>query len=240
MGASEVTKENEADKSTYEVVQAQLKSVMERLIKAGHSVQEFAELASEKLGEELRPQLQAFLADVREGRVDVKGLTESARAAVRGRPVTPAQRESMIREQAWLLAEQRGFQGGSPEEDWYAAERLVDARLAAGGGLAAKGRKAIASTAEIAEEELTRVRQRVREWMDARGRAPAKAATTSKAAPKKAAVKKAAAKKAATKKATAKKAAKKTAATGTKPAGSGQAPGKPGGAGSRGKKELPA
>jgi hypothetical protein len=38
-------------------------------------------------------------------------------------------RERMIQEGAYYKAEQRGFEGGSPEQDWLEAEREVDALL---------------------------------------------------------------------------------------------------------------
>jgi hypothetical protein len=43
--------------------------------------------------------------------------------------VSAGQRRQMIAEAAYFLAERRGFDGGDPAQDWYAAERAVDARL---------------------------------------------------------------------------------------------------------------
>ena len=40
--------------------------------------------------------------------------------------VSPEARERMIAAAAYSLAEQRGFQNGSPEDDWLRAEREVD------------------------------------------------------------------------------------------------------------------
>jgi hypothetical protein len=39
------------------------------------------------------------------------------------------QRQRLIADEAYLIAEQRGFQGGDPSQDWIEAERLVDYRL---------------------------------------------------------------------------------------------------------------
>lgn len=39
------------------------------------------------------------------------------------------QRQRMIAGEAYLIAEQRGFQGGDPSQDWAEAEKLVDYRL---------------------------------------------------------------------------------------------------------------
>jgi uncharacterized coiled-coil DUF342 family protein len=43
--------------------------------------------------------------------------------------VSSGQRRQMIAEAAYFRAEQRGFDGGDPVEDWVAAEAEVDARL---------------------------------------------------------------------------------------------------------------
>jgi hypothetical protein len=43
--------------------------------------------------------------------------------------VLEEQRQSMIAEAAYYRAEQRGFQGGDPVEDWLAAEREIAERL---------------------------------------------------------------------------------------------------------------
>lgn len=42
----------------------------------------------------------------------------------------PGQREIMIREAAYFLAEARGFAPGHELDDWLAAERQIDAGLA--------------------------------------------------------------------------------------------------------------
>lgn len=39
------------------------------------------------------------------------------------------QREHMIAEAAYYRALNRGFDGGDPNDDWYAAEREIDGRL---------------------------------------------------------------------------------------------------------------
>jgi hypothetical protein len=45
--------------------------------------------------------------------------------------VTPEDRENMIAREAYLIAEQRGFQGGTEMDDWLQAEAIVDARFEA-------------------------------------------------------------------------------------------------------------
>lgn len=44
--------------------------------------------------------------------------------------VSESQRREMIANEAYLLAERRGFAAGHEREDWAAAELQVDARLA--------------------------------------------------------------------------------------------------------------
>ncbi|MEJ2509176.1 MAG: DUF2934 domain-containing protein [Gammaproteobacteria bacterium] len=46
-----------------------------------------------------------------------------------GNGVSPEERWRRIAEAAYLLAEERGFQGGDPVADWLAAEAEVDASL---------------------------------------------------------------------------------------------------------------
>lgn len=36
---------------------------------------------------------------------------------------------SMIQEEAYFLAERRGFQGGSQDQDWFEAEKIVRKKL---------------------------------------------------------------------------------------------------------------
>lgn len=52
-----------------------------------------------------------------------------------GRPMSPqvsaADRQRMIAERAYYLAEARSFVGGDCQADWYAAESWIDAHLSA-------------------------------------------------------------------------------------------------------------
>ena len=40
--------------------------------------------------------------------------------------ISPEQRRQMIAEAAYYLAEQRGFNGGNPELDWFRAEQQIE------------------------------------------------------------------------------------------------------------------
>ena len=73
--------------------------------------------------------------------VSKKAPTKRAASTKRGTSIPPSalvdlpeqvgavQRERMIAEAAYFKAEQRGFQGGDPAEDWIEAEAEIDARL---------------------------------------------------------------------------------------------------------------
>ncbi len=43
--------------------------------------------------------------------------------------ITPEERHRKIAEVAYVKAKSRGFQGGSPERDWYEAAAEIDAML---------------------------------------------------------------------------------------------------------------
>ena len=92
---------------------------------------------SEQL-EQLRTQMQELEARLAS---NFESRLANALAAAKSAPqststtVPPAggidteQRQRMITQEAYLIAEQRGFQGGDPSQDWTEAERLVDFRL---------------------------------------------------------------------------------------------------------------
>ena len=51
-------------------------------------------------------------------------------------PITKEQREHMIEEAAYYIAEHRHFQGGDPFDDWVQAQMEVDQRLQSASRLA--------------------------------------------------------------------------------------------------------
>lgn len=57
--------------------------------------------------------------------------TLTRHAGAKPAPVTREERHSLIAEAAYLRAEQRGFSGGDPVEDWLLAEQEIDARIQA-------------------------------------------------------------------------------------------------------------
>lgn len=200
---------HQLDESTYESARAYLKDALEQMLAAGRSARELGDFALDKFGDKFIPYLQAFSQDVSKGKIKIKGLGKPAKTAIFGRHVSRQEREDMIREAAYLRAEQRGFVGGSPEEDWRQAEREVDRRLAQETGLVEKGRMALTSAGTIIEREFDEVRRVVAGWLEGgAGSGPLEEAILKKKAAKKKAVKK----KAVKKKAVKKKAVKKKAA----------------------------
>ena len=54
---------------------------------------------------------------------------ESINSPEHGTSIDTEHRQRLIAEEAYLIAEQRGFQGGDAAEDWARAEKLVNHRL---------------------------------------------------------------------------------------------------------------
>jgi len=149
---------------TYETVKTHFKNTLEHVIAAGHSVREFSELALDKLDESYIPHLRQFLSDVNKGEIKIKGLSKSAKTAIIGHHVSLKERESLIREAAYYIAEKHGFTGGHEVDDWAEAEREVDTRLAEEAGLIDKGRRLLESTATSVEKEFDDIRNEVAAW----------------------------------------------------------------------------
>jgi len=154
------------DKETYESSRVYLKAALEHMLEAGRSVRELSEFAMEKFGNDFLPYLQQFKRDVSHGRITVNGLTRPARTKLLGHHVTPEERENLIREAAYLIAEQRGFTGGSADQDWILAEHQVDMQLAREAGLVVKGSKALASVTAVVEQDLANSKRVVMRWLD--------------------------------------------------------------------------
>jgi Protein of unknown function (DUF2934) len=163
-----MTADTKSDKASYDTAKEHLQVALEQMIAAGRSVREFVEFALEKFGDAVLPHLKRFLDEVWKGKIQIKGLTESARAAILGVPASPEQRERMIREAAYFRAEKRGFVGGSAEDNWRAAEDEVDERLAQEAGLVESGRKAVVSLASAVERDLGSLKRMAAGWVEAR------------------------------------------------------------------------
>lgn len=153
------------DERLYEAIRPRLIAAMETIVAAGHSAKEWVEFWIDRIGEGEVPYLARFLQEVREGTVKIAGLTDSARRTLFGTTLTPEQREDMIREAAYYRAQQRGFQGGSPEQDWREAEAQIDRMLAEQVGLVGKGREALSTVAEMAQKELEGIKALVGSWL---------------------------------------------------------------------------
>ena len=87
--------------------------------------------------EQLRAQMQELEARLeRQFEARLESALAAAKSDIRttSTPMPQAgidteQRQRLITDEAYLIAERRGFQGGDPAQDWVEAERLVDYRL---------------------------------------------------------------------------------------------------------------
>ena len=79
----------------------------------------------QQLERKLKTTLEKALAAL-ESRID------SVPSPAHGASIDAQQRRQMIAEEAYLIAEQRGFQGGDPALDWSHAEEQVNRRLMQG------------------------------------------------------------------------------------------------------------
>lgn len=164
-----MTKDTASDRASDESVRTYLQETLEHLLAAGHSTYELVEFSIDKFGRKIVPYLNEFQEDIRESRVKIQSQAELAKTAVFGIRVTPEQREQMIREAAYLRAEQRDFATGNCDDDWFLAEQDVDALLAKQDGLLEKGRKNLESVSGVAKQELTEVQNAVRQWLKTKG-----------------------------------------------------------------------
>ena len=87
--------------------------------------------------EQLRTQMQELEARLErqfEARLEsalaaAKPGTQPAKISIPQAGIDTEQRQRLITNEAYLIAERRGFQGGDPAQDWAEAERLVDYKL---------------------------------------------------------------------------------------------------------------
>lgn len=79
---------------------------------------------------ELEQQLERKLETTLDKAVTrLRSRIESNEMPEHGTSIDTEQRQRLIAEQAYLIAEQRNFQGGDPAEDWARAEEQVNDRL---------------------------------------------------------------------------------------------------------------
>ena len=79
---------------------------------------------------ELEQQLERKLETTLEkAAAKLKSRIESTRLPEHGASIDTEHRQRLIAEAAYLIAEQRGFQGGDSAQDWATAEKQVNHRL---------------------------------------------------------------------------------------------------------------
>jgi hypothetical protein len=156
------------DEATYESARPHLKAALEFTIGMGRTVRDWGEFCVEKFGSAVLPYLKRFLHEVRDQRVRVEGLGDAARGALFGAALTLEERDQWVRERAYFRAEERGFLGGTPEQDWFEAEREVDQWIAEQVGLVGRGRDAVLSVAELTHKGFDGIRETLGHWMEHR------------------------------------------------------------------------
>ncbi len=108
-----------AEKLTLKALSGELETLRKRLRKLETGFDRKLENAMKKAGEKLKAQIDAS-----------KGTGISVQG--HGSAVDVDARRQLIAECAYLRAEQRGFAGGSPEQDWLEAEMEIDQLLLQG------------------------------------------------------------------------------------------------------------
>ena len=108
-----------AEKLTLKALSGELETLRKRLRKLETAIDRKLENAMEKAGGKLKAQIDAS-----------KGA--GIRVQGHGSAVDVDARRQLIAECAYMRAEQRGFAGGSPEQDWLEAEMEIDQLLLQG------------------------------------------------------------------------------------------------------------
>lgn len=108
-----------AEKLTIKALSSEVEVLRKRLRELETGFERKLETALEKTTEKLKTRIEAS---------DRPGISIQSH----GGAVDVDARRRLIAECAYLLAEQRGFTGGSPEQDWLDAEREIDQLLLQG------------------------------------------------------------------------------------------------------------
>src|SRR3569832_1829467 len=160
-----MTDDMQKDRACDETPKRHLRPALEQVLVTGRDLRSDAEFAAKKLGDIVTPFMREFLEDLREGRVDVRGLSGSAKTMLFGHRVDTAQRAEMIRTAAYFRAERRGFAEGHAEEDWIAAEQEIDERLAQESGLVQKCYQTLGSAANNTKKKKAQHKSAVADWL---------------------------------------------------------------------------
>lgn len=145
-----------------------LKKSLEHMVAAGHGIKEFSEFTLEHLGDAAQPHIRDFIQDVHTGVIKVKGITKATRNKILGHHTSKEEREQMVREMAYQLAENRNFVGGDAETDWYEAEENVARQLDEEVGLVVKGFKTVTHLSTELAAKVKTLEHDVQKWLEDR------------------------------------------------------------------------
>lgn len=92
-------------------------------------------LSLKVLSEEMKTVLQRVAALEQQVETSMEATLEKARRTLEcirqqgSGPETAEERRRKVAEAAYYKAQQRGFQGGDPQQDWHDAEREIESRF---------------------------------------------------------------------------------------------------------------
>lgn len=109
-----------AEKLTMKFLLGELEVLRKGMHKLENGVERKLEMAMEKAARKLKSRIE--MTDQHPGALHIHG----------GAGVDVNARRKLIAKTAYLLAERRGFVGGSPEQDWLDAEMEIDCLLLQG------------------------------------------------------------------------------------------------------------
>jgi hypothetical protein len=161
----EAVLEAEFDEEMYRAARPHLKEALECTLMLGRSAHDWGEFCLENFGDAVTPYLKRFLDDLEPHTLKIERRSESTWQSSFGAEVTPDERERRVREAAFFRAERRGFVGGSPEQDWIAAEIDIDLQIAEQTGIFDQGCEVAPSLGELALKGFDSIGDPLRTWM---------------------------------------------------------------------------
>jgi hypothetical protein len=153
------------DEEMYRAARPHLKEALECTLALGRSARDWGEFCLEKFGDAVTPYLKRFLDELEPHTLKIDRRSGSTWQSSLGAEVTPDERERRVREAAYFRAERRGFVGGSPEQDWIAAEIEIDLQIAEQTAIVDKGCEVVLSLGELAFKGFDGINDALSIWM---------------------------------------------------------------------------
>jgi hypothetical protein len=151
------------DDELYESAKPHLEAALQHTLASGRNFRDWIEFCVHKFGDAVLPYIRRLAHELPS--VDVETLNDATRSLLFGTTFSAEEREALIRERAYQLAEAREFTGGNPELDWLEAEQEVDAQLGTHAGVVGFGRDAVHSLGELAADGFEGIRNTLNAWL---------------------------------------------------------------------------